>query len=165
MSLMSLPEHPHHLSLSWPTLHSLSASSWTHTIKFSPVYHHHSFAKKNLPNVRSQRNVKTWTQRRGRKSMLACQKSTCPFQKALCWILHFERSHGSCSDMNSDLIAPVLKQHKINHVERSATALLLQGSGTCWDHSKEPQPAELSAFHTEKLSLKSLHKARLNMKG
>lgn len=36
------------------------------------------------------------------------------------------------SHMYSDLLkSPLLKQHKLNNVEHSATALLLRGSGTC----------------------------------
>lgn len=86
--------------------------------------------------------------------MLLCQKSACLFQKAPCWISYFERSHGSRSDRYSDLlISALLKQHKIADVEHSGTALLLWGSGTCWDHGRDSQPAELSAFDTEKLFL------------
>jgi len=44
------------------------------------------------------------------------------------------------SDMYSDLlVSQLLKQHKIDSVEHSATALLLRGSGTCWDHGKDFQ--------------------------
>lgn len=77
---------------SQPAFHSSLVHLWLSQLSlFLSII---TFICKNLQNVRNQGNVKTLTQRRGRKSMLLCQKSTCPFQKALCWILYFERSYG-----------------------------------------------------------------------
>ena len=92
MSLMSLPECSRHLILSWSTLHSFLVHLWLS--QFSLFLSIIAFICKNLQNVRSQGNVKTWTQSRRRKLMFLCQKSTFPFQKALRWILYFKRSYG-----------------------------------------------------------------------
>lgn len=85
--------------------------------------------------------------------MLLCQKSLAYFRKHSADFI-LERSHGSCSDLDSDLlIPPVLKQHKTDSVEHESVEHEQQhsapGSGTCWEQA-EPQPAEPSAPATEK---------------
>lgn len=84
MSLMSQPECSQHFLLSWPTLQFSLIHLWLSQLNvFLSIT---TFICKNLQNIRSQRKLKTWTQRQERKLMLLCQKSICSFQKELTWI-------------------------------------------------------------------------------
>lgn len=114
----------------------LSGASLTLTIQFIPVHHHNHLQK--FAKCQKSRNVKTSTQRRGRKSMLLCQKSTCLFQKALCWILSLERSHGCVmiSTQISDNSTAEAAQNQRRGTFSSSTSAL--GSGICWDHGRAP---------------------------
>lgn len=119
---------------------------------------------KNLQKSRKCKNMNS-TERKGIDASVS-KSQLAHFKKHSAGFYTLKEAMALSSDTYSDLpISPLLKQHKIDNVEHSATALLLRSSGTCWDHSKDSQSAKaLRIWYRKALSLKSIFKARLSAK-